>query len=294
MGMTDEFDDVWRRDRRRVLDVAYRMLGSITDAEEAVQEAFLRLARQGLGGVTDARGWLITTTARICLDRLRAEKTRSAYVGPWLPEPVVDLPGGGPDPADRITMDDTVRMALLIMLESLSPAERTAFVLHDVFGLSFTEVGEVVGRAPAACRQLASRARRHLHGRPRFQVDSALRRRVAERFAAACRTGNLDDLAAVLDPDVTGEFDSAGLIPGAPLAAVTGADEVARTLAAAFIGVPAVFEVADVNAAPGVLVRLGDRVVTVISLEVSGDRVAVLHAIGNPAKLSRLNRPAKP
>ncbi|RSM67962.1 RNA polymerase sigma-70 factor [Kibdelosporangium aridum] len=298
MGMTDEFEDVWRRDRGRVLDVAYRMLGSITDAEEAVQEAFLRLARQGLGGVTDARGWLITTTARICLDRLRAEKARSEYVGPWLPEPVVDLPGGGPDPADRITMDDTVRMALLIMLESLSPAERTAFVLHDVFGLSFAEVGEVVGRTPAACRQLASRARRHLHGRPvsrpRFEVDSAVRRRVAERFAAACRNGNLDELVAVLDPDVTGEFDSAGLIPGAPLAAVTGADEVARTLATAFIGVPAVFEVVDVNAAPGVLVRLGSRVVTVISLEISGDHVAVLHAIGNPAKLSRLNRPAEP
>jgi RNA polymerase sigma-70 factor, ECF subfamily len=149
---------------------------------------------------------------------------------------------------------------------------------------------------PAACRlpALASRARRHLHGLPRFQVDSDLRRRVAERFAAACRTGNLDELVAVLDPDVTGEFDSAGLIPGAPLAAVAGADGVARTLAAAFIGVPAVFEVADVNAAPGVLVRLGDRVVTVISLEISGDRVAVLHAIGNPAKLSRLNRLAGP
>src|SRR5207302_5798154 len=156
----------------------------------------------------------VTVTSRLCLDQLRsAQSRRTSYVGPWLPEPVVDAPSLGVDPADRVTLDDSVRMALLVVLEQLSPAERTAFVLHDIFQLSFEEVGSIVGRSPAACRQLASRARRHIQeeaGPDRFDPDPVAQRRVAERFVAAANSGDLDALLAVLDPDVVGETDSGG------------------------------------------------------------------------------------
>ena len=134
----DRVADVWREHRRLLLDVAYRMLGSINDAEDAVQEAFARLIRVDLDGIDDVRGWLVVVVTRLCLDQLRSARVRhEAYVGPWLPEPLIELPGQEPDPADRVTLDDSVRMALLVVLERLSPAERAAFVLHDVFGFSF-------------------------------------------------------------------------------------------------------------------------------------------------------------
>src|SRR5439155_13878686 len=186
--------EAWRDHRQRLMDVAYRMLGSVSDAEDAVQEAYARLVRNGVDGIDDVRGWLVTVTSRLCLDQLRsAQSQRTSYVGPWLPEPVVDVPSLGVDPADRVTLDDSVRMALLVVLEQLSPAERTAFVLHDVFQLSFDEVGSIVGRSAAACRQLASRARRHIEeetGPARFTVDPAAERQVAERFVAACTSGD--------------------------------------------------------------------------------------------------------
>jgi RNA polymerase sigma-70 factor (ECF subfamily) len=138
----------WSAHRRRLLDIAYRMLGSLSDAEDVVQEAYARLARADRGAIDDLRSWLITVTGRLCLDHLRsADVMRRAYVGPWLPEPLVDFPGADADPADRVTLDDSLRMALLVLLEQLSPAERTAFVLHDIFQVPFDEVGAIVGRS---------------------------------------------------------------------------------------------------------------------------------------------------
>jgi RNA polymerase sigma-70 factor (ECF subfamily) len=164
-------DEIWHQHRRRVLDVAYRMLGSVHDAEDVVQEAYSRLLAIDVEALDDVRGWLVTVTSRLCIDRLRAhERVKRAYVGPWLPEPIVDAASADVDLADRITLDDTVRMALMVVLEQLSPAERAAFVLHDIFSVDFDTVAELVGRSPQACRQLASRARR------RIEADEAVTR----------------------------------------------------------------------------------------------------------------------
>src|SRR5439155_8911186 len=198
----DRLAGVWREHRRLLLDVAYRMLGSINDAEDVVQEAFARLMRVDLEGIDDVRAWLVVVVTRLCLDQLRSARARhEAYIGPWLPEPLIELPGAEPDPADRVTLDDSVRMALLVVLERLSPAERAAFVLHDVFGFSFEAVGTIVGRSPAAARQLASRARRHVEAETspaRFEVDPLELRRAAERFIGAASSGDLDALLEVL------------------------------------------------------------------------------------------------
>lgn len=282
----------WTAHRRRVLDLCYRMLGTLVDAEDAAQETFLRLARQDLDGIDDVVGWLVTVAGRVCLDRLRADNRRRGYVGPWLPEPIVDGAASGVDPAERITLDDSVRIALLAVLERLSPAERVAFVLHDVFGMTFEQVAESVGRTPAACRKLASRARSAIRSdeEPRFDVDPAAARQVVARFALACEAGDLAALVAVLDPDVVGEFDSGGRIPGAPITAVVGGRLVATTLLHAFGGTSATFDIVDVNAQPGIVVGLYGQVMAVITFETDGNHVHAIRAIGNPDKLARLNR----
>ena len=287
----DPIAAAWCEHRRRLLDIAYRMLGTLSDADDAVQEAFLRLARDGLDGIDDTLGWLITTTGRICLDKLRADTTRRRYIGPWLPEPYVDLPAATVDPADQVTLDDSVRIAMLALLETLSPAERTVFVLHDVFAMSFEQVADVVGRTPAACRKLASRARRHMadNAEPRFEVEPATARQVADRFAAACSSGDVAELLAVLDADVIGEFDSGGYLPNAPLEPLAGAPAVAATLAYAFGGAGATFAVAPVNGVPGVVVDFYGQVMAVISLDTDGRAVTAIRAIGNPSKLRCVN-----
>jgi RNA polymerase sigma-70 factor (ECF subfamily) len=284
----ERVESAWRDDRRRVMDVAYRLLGSLRDAEDVVGEAYARLAASDIDAIADTRGWLITVTGRLCLDRLRsAEATRRAYLGPWLPEPVVDLPGREVDPADRVTLDDTVRMALLVVLEQLSPAERTTFVLHDVFGLEFAEIAELVGRTPAACRQLAVRARRRIQADDpgRYTIDPVEQRAVAHRFARACAAGDLDALVAVLDPGVVGDFDSGGAIP-APLHAVRGAQPIARLLQRSLMDAGCEFDIATVNGEAGVVVTAAGRVVAVIALGVTAaGRVDHVHGIGNPDKL---------
>jgi RNA polymerase sigma-70 factor (ECF subfamily) len=292
----DTIEAAFHEHRRRVFDVAYRMLGSVSDADDVVQEAYLRLTRADLASIDDVEAWLVTVASRVCLDRLRsAEVKRAAYVGPWLPEPIVGAADVAPD--ERVTLDESVRMALLVVLDQLSPAERTSFLLHDVFGLPFGEVASVVGRTPAACRQLASRARRRIEA-DGVRTGSAPSRRqleqVAHRFAAACRTGRVEDLVAVLDPDATGEFDSGGLIPGAALRRTEGAGRIARGLARVFAGREFVMTVTDVNGEPGVVVSEGGRIVSVIALTSDGERVVALHGIGNPAKLRHLRPSGHP
>jgi RNA polymerase sigma-70 factor (ECF subfamily) len=213
----------WHEHRRHLLDIAGRMLGDRAEAEDVVQEAYARLVRLGpdeLARVDDVGGWLVVVTSRLCLDRLRAGRrhpttTDDALLGGG-PQAVGDVgaPGAATvDPADRVTLDDSVRGALDRVLARLSPAERTAFVLHDVFQFPFEAVAEMVGRSPAACRQLASRARRAVRSDvapDRFSVAPADQRRVLDRFLAACAAGDLDGLLAVLDPDVDGVADVGG------------------------------------------------------------------------------------
>ncbi|MDY7106321.1 MAG: RNA polymerase sigma factor SigJ [Actinomycetota bacterium] len=294
---TDDAAEVWAAHRRRLLDLAYRLLGSISDAEDVVQDAYGRLQAADRSAIDDVTGWIVAVTSRLCVDHLRRhEQSRRAYVGPWLPEPVVGRAAGAgiDEVADRITLDDSVRMALLVVLDRLSAAERTAFVLHDVFAVPFDEVGAIVGRSAPACRQLASRARRKVaaSGAGRgVGVDPAELDTVARRFARACEAGDLAALVDVLASDVVGDFDSAGLVPGAPLTELDGAEVVAAQLVASVSGRGATIEVADVNGEPGVLVTLDGWVVAVIALGVYDGCVDRIHAVGNPAKLTHLRRP---
>jgi RNA polymerase sigma-70 factor (ECF subfamily) len=242
-----EFSALWEAHRRRMLDLAFRILLDFGDAEDAVQEAFTRLARIDIGGVDDPEGWLVVVTTRLCLDKLRTRRRR--------PTDALDVIGDpfdvhALDPASQVTLVDNVTLAMHALLERLSPAERTSFVLHDVFQYSFGDVATIVGRSPAACRQLASRARRTLQTESatgRFPVDSALHQQVSERFIEACAGGDIDGLLELLDPAVEGAGDLAPAV-------VVGAAEVA----------------------PGILRYLGPPVSpTLLHLPV-GDRVGIV------------------
>jgi len=283
------FDQAWRENRRYLLDVAYRMLGSISEAEDIVQEAFVRLVRADLDEIDDIRGWLVVVVSRLCLDQLRSARSqRETYVGPWLPEPLIQPPGEAFDPAERVTLDDSVRMALLVVLERLTPAERGAFVLHDLFRFSFDDVARIVGRSPEACRQLASRARHHIQqqtGPARFHVDPAQLSRIAGRFIEASSKGDPNALMDVLDPNVTGWTDSGGVV-AAPREAVVGRRQVAER----FLRFLRAFRVdlvpMPVNGEPGALALQNGRLIAVIALETRDGLITRIHAIANPQKIA--------
>jgi RNA polymerase sigma-70 factor, ECF subfamily len=276
-------EQAWAEHRRVAFDVAYRLLGSVADSEDAVQEAYARLARQPLEQIDDVRAWLVVVVSRICLDQLSSSRAkREKYVGEWLPEPIVDA-----DPADRVTLDDSVRMALMVVLERLSPAERVAFVLHDVFALSFDEVATAVGRTPAACRQLASRARRHIQDdeAARFQVDRTEEQEVTARFVAACETGDFAALTELLDPEVRFRADGGGVVQ-APRRPVVGRDTLLKIMRSGFGRFPDLRLVgATVNGGPGALVYDGDTLTAVVAFVISDGRVRQVDLVGNPAKL---------
>src|SRR4051794_38525722 len=275
------FED--NRDHLRA--VAYGMLGSLSEADDAIQEAWLRLDRSESDRIVDLQAWLTTVVGRICLDMLRARRSRREHhVGTWLPEPVVSLEDGGPE--GQAVLADAVGIAMLIVLDQLSPAERLAFVLHDVFGVPFDEVARTVGRSPEATRQLATRARRRVQAAPTPDADLARQRRVVDAFLAAAREGDMEALLQVLDPEVVFRTD-AGRRP-VDTQPVNGARAVAaRVLATAprFIGMtrPAI-----VNGAAGAVV--GRRTtVGVVSFTVVGDRIRALDLIVDPDKLRHVN-----
>lgn len=287
-------------ERRRLLGLAYRILGTLSDAEDVVQEAWLRLARTeadaGAAAIEDLPAWLTTVTSRLCLDRLRSvRRAREEYVGPWLPEPLVArLPDDEPGPADAVELDDSVRMALLVVLEGLTPEQRVAFVLHDVFAVPFGEVASALGVSAAAARQLASRARRAVRsGAPPRAVSPARERATFEAFRAAALGGDLGALVAVLAPGVVLRSDGGGAVTAA-LRPVVGAQKVARLLVGLVALAEGPIEVTDVlvNGEPGVVVRAvarGTWETTVVVPHAGGDgRVAAIDIIRNPAKLRRL------
>src|SRR6266545_2144523 len=208
---TEQFE----RHRGHLHAVAYRMLGSLSEADDAVQEAWLRLSRSDTDAVDNLGAWLTTVVGRVCLDMLRARRSRREdYVGTWLPEPIVAA--DAPSPEDEALMADSVGLALLVVLETLSPAERLAFVLHDTFGVPFDEIAPIVGRTPTAARQLASRARRRVRGAaPVPEPDLARQREVVDAFLAAARGGDFDTLLALLDPDVVLRVDRGSFPAGA-------------------------------------------------------------------------------
>jgi RNA polymerase sigma-70 factor, ECF subfamily len=274
--------------RPALVGLAYRMLGSVTEAEDAVQEAYLRLERQGIDGIDNVGGWLNRTTSRICLDRLSsAQARREVYVGPWLPEPLVTEDAT----AGPVELAESVSMAFLVVLESLSPAERVAFLLHDVFGYDHAELAEVLDRSEAACRQLVSRARKHVEARrPRFEPDPAARAAAADRFLAACRTGDVAGFLAAVAPDVVLRSDGGGKVSAARRP-VAGADRVARFFRGLVQQAPPgiLVEARWCNGAPGMVIGFpGQRPEVVFALDVVDGAVAAIHAIRNPAKLTHV------
>jgi RNA polymerase sigma-70 factor (ECF subfamily) len=270
-----------------VLDIGFRMLGNLSEAEDVVQEGFARLARADIDQIDDVGGWLVVVVSRLCLDRLRSGRRH-----PTSPEASLgDRPAAGDvDPADRVTLDDNVRLALHLVLERLTAAERTVFVLHDVFQYPFEAIGEIVGRTPAACRQLASRARRTVRAegsRTRFVVEPAEQRRVTEQFIAACAGGDLEGLLALLDPGVAGEADVGGRIG---IRIVTGRHPVAAGLLQFFGPKSSTTLLSLPSAGPRaciVAVRDG-RVVTLATLTIRAGRVAHIDSLADPARLEPL------
>jgi RNA polymerase sigma-70 factor, ECF subfamily len=278
-------------ERPRLIRIAYGVLGSIGEAEDVVQEAWLRLQRVGGEEIEDVGAWLSTVVGRLALDSFgSARRRRESYVGEWLPEPLVDVAGEDSD------LDEKVSMALLRVLERLSPAERAAFLLHDVFDLPFDEVAEVLDRSPAAARQLASRARRQVGaGKPRFPASREEQERITAAFAAAWQAGDLEGLVALLSSDAVLRSDGGGNVPaaGKPL---LGAERVARALVGlsrssdrAGREVRGVY--ARVNGAPGLVLHDGDTL-SVVSLTVDGERIAAIDIVRNPEKLRHVEAPA--
>ena len=270
--------------RSHLRGVAYRMLGSRSEAEDAVQEAWLRLSRTGAGGVENLRGWLTTVVARVCLDLLRSRKARREEPsGAQEPEPTVS-DADGVDPEQEVLLADSVGLALLVVLETLAPAERVAFVLHDMFDLPFDEIAPVVGRSPAAARQLASRARRRVRGAatvPRPDLPS--RQTLVDAFLAASRGGDFEALLAVLDPDVVLRADSATVQMGAT-SEVRGAKAVAET----FKGRAQAAQRAVVNGAAGLVWVAGGKPRVVFEFTIEHGKIVTIDLVADPERLRQL------
>jgi RNA polymerase sigma-70 factor (ECF subfamily) len=289
---TDAETDVFEEHRPVLLGVAYRMLGRVADAEDVVQEAWLRWSRADRSEVREPRAYLVRVTTRLAIDRLRQVKARGeSYVGPWLPEPyVTDFGDRVPDTAERAVLADSVSLAVLIVLESLSPLERAVFVLREAFGYPYAEIAAMLDRGEAAVRQLAGRARRHVEERrPRYEVDPAERRDLTERFLAAAAGGDLEGLMSLLAPDVRLIGDSGGKAK-APLRVLESADHVGRFLAGvAQKGVAdAGFRYVEINGGPALLVLSGGRPDSVFQVDVLDGRIQAVYVIRNPDKLKAL------
>jgi RNA polymerase sigma factor (sigma-70 family) len=276
---TEEFE----RHRQHLESVAYRMLGSRTEAEDAVQEAWLRLSRSDAETVENLVGWLTTVVARVSLDMLRSRRARREdYAGSWLPEPIVTIENG---PEDEAVLADSVRLALLVVLETLTPVERLAFVLHDMFGMPFEEIAPIVERSEPATRQLASRARRRVRGAaPASDPDLREQRRVVDAFLAASRAGDFQALLEVLDPDVVFRIDVGGVAPAAR-PPIEGAEAVATQVLQRGSRLAPHARPAVINGTAGVIVVPRERPTAVVGFTIAGGRIVEIDVIADPAKL---------
>jgi RNA polymerase sigma factor (sigma-70 family) len=289
MTEPDWLAEGFEKNRARLLAVAYRMLGSFAEAEDAVQEAWLRLSRSDASGVDNLGAWLTTIVARVCLNVLRSRKTRREEpMGVHVPDPVIGR-ADGTTPEDEALLADSVGLALQVVLETLTPAERLAFVLHDMFDLPFDQIAPMVGRSPAMARQLASRARRRVQGADiqATDPDIARQREVVDAFFAAAHRGDFDALVAVLDPDVVLRSDGGTARPDASVVLHGAAAVAGRTLTAAQPS--ALKRPALVNGAAGVVVIVSGQPVAVMGFTVSRGKIAEIDAIVDPERLRRLD-----
>ncbi len=291
----DEHDQLaWQFEQHRghLRAVAYRMLGSLTEAEDAVQEAWLRLSRSDVSDVGNLAGWLTTVVSRVCLDTLRSRKSRRED---FVPDPIVTREDSGPGPEEQAVQADAIGLALLVVLETLAPAERLAFVLHDMFGVSFDEIATIVDKSPAATRQLASRARRRVQGKPMSDGDPGRQREIVNAFLAASRGGDFEALLALLDPDVVLRADagdaSAEFAGPAVSKLVRGARAVIEQ-ALLFSRMAPYTELSLVNGLPGAATVVNGRLLGVMDLKVVNGRITEINILADLDRLDHLPIPA--
>ncbi len=284
-------------ERRQLINLAYRLLGSLAEAEDVVQETYARwyaMTRQQQEAIGSPGAWLTTVASRICLDLLgSARARRERYTGEWIPEPLPDpaewtsgRPGGATaDPADRVTLDESVSMAFLVVLDTMTPAERVALILHDVFGYSFAEVAQITGRTPAACRQLASSARRRIRASQPPAAPAARQAGLVRDFKQAWEAKDIGALIALLDPDATGIADGGGLASAA-LRPIEGGEQIARYVADLAGRAPSLTILErTVNGQPGLVAQQDGVTVTVFAFAVAAGRITDIWAVRNPDKL---------
>jgi RNA polymerase sigma factor (sigma-70 family) len=297
-GRTDPGLSAITGERRQLINLAYRLLGSLAEAEDAVQETYARwyaMSRDQQDAIASPGAWLTTVASRICLDLLgSARARRERYVGEWVPEPLPDpaewasgRPGGiTADPADRVTLDESVSMAFLVVLESMTPAERVALILHDVFGYPFAEVAQVTGRSAAACRQLASAARRRIRAAQAPAAPTARQAGIVRDFKRAWEAKDIGALIGLLDPGATVIADGGGLVSAA-LHPIEGGEQVARYIIDIASRTPGnvTFLERTVNGQPGLVAEQGGVIVTVFAFDVAGMRITRIWAVRNPDKL---------
>ncbi|MBB5079014.1 RNA polymerase sigma factor SigJ [Nonomuraea endophytica] len=290
------------RERRQLINLAYRLLGSLADAEDVVQDAYARwyaMSSQEQDAIVVPGAWLTKVVSRLCLNVLSSARARrETYVGEWIPEPLPEPSelGGGiaVDPADRVTLDESVNMAFLVVLDAMTPAERVAFILHDVFRYPFAEVAEIVGRSPAACRQLASSARRRI-GAARTPVTPATHQaRIVRDFKRAWEAKNIDALVSLLDPGATATGDGGGVV-STLLRPLEGAEQIVRSLVqleSRFRDMTVLERM--VNGRPGLIAQQDGVTVSVVAFEVAGDRITHIWAVRNPDKLRSWHQEDQP
>ena len=290
MGDRDWLAKRFEEERPQLRRVAYRMLGRLDESDDAVQEAWLRLSRTDAAALQNIGAWLTTVVARVCLDMLRSRKSRREEpLDAHVPEPIVSREDGV-DPEHEALLADSVGLALLVVLETLPPAERLAFVLHDMFDVPFDEIAGIVGRSPAAARQLASRARRRVQGQaPLPDGDLASQREAVDAFLAAARDGDFDGLLAVLDPDVVLRADSGAVSVGAARSRVVRGARTVAEQALAFSQLAPFVRPALVNGAPGFVATPGGRPVSVLGFTVARGKIVEIDILADPERLRRLD-----
>ena len=291
--------DPFEEFRSLLFAMAYRMLGSAMEAEDIVQEAYLRYRATPPESIRTLKSYLTTIVHNLCMDHLRsAQVRRENYVGPWLPEPIVTDFGTAPvSPLHEITDRESISMAFLVLLESLSPLERAVFLLREVFDYEYAEIAQITEREEAACRQLYSRAKKHLREhRPRFPASPQAHAEMVGRFMAACSAGEIDGLMSLLAEDVTVWMDNGGKVSAGARSRVQGRELVARGMLGHLAHMPpdATVEVIEVNGLPALLTRVNGQIASVLTLEVEGGFIRTLRSVLNPDKLAHLNLPPAP